>query len=146
MTVKKEEAVKEKKVKKEIKSNISATGRRKTSIARVWIKNGTGQLKINNEELNKRWGREELRYQILEPLLLTNTLNKFDVSVNVKGGGVSGQAGAISHGIARALILADASLRRVLKTNGLLTRDPRMKERKKYGRKRARKGYQYRKR
>lgn len=143
MTVKKEEAVKEKKTKKSV---LCATGRRKTSVARVWIKNGTGQIKINNEDIDKRFAREELKYEILEPLILTSMLNKYDFIVNVRGGGVSGQAGAISHGIARALLLVDASLRKIIKPHGLLTRDPRMKERKKYGRKRARKGYQYRKR
>lgn len=146
MTVKKEETVKEKKSKKESKSNFNATGRRKTAIARVWLKNGTGLIKVNNNDFEKNFGREELKHQILEPLIVTNNLNKYDILINVRGGGVSGQAGAISHGIARALLLVDSSLRKVLKTNGLLTRDPRMKERKKYGRKRARKGYQYRKR
>ena len=132
--------------KKSQKERIYATGRRKTAIARVWLSPGEGHITINRKDMDTYWGRLDLKSLILEPIVVTNTQNKYNYFITVKGGGISGQAGAISHAISRVLVQADSALRKTLKINGLLTRDPRKKERKKYGRKRARKGYQYRKR
>lgn len=123
-----------------------AVGRRKTAIARVRITPGEGRVIINEKTPIQYLGRRILEMQVLQPLKLTDSLRRFDVSVKVAGGGVSGQAGAIAHGLARALIEFDAELRGTLKKAGLLTRDPREKERKKYGLKRARKAPQYTKR
>ena len=109
------------------------TGRRKSSVARVRLYNGTGSVKINNRDIDEYFGLETLKLIVRQPLALTGNGEKFDVVVSVNGGGVSGQAGAIRHGIARALLQYDENLRPVLKKAGLLTRDPRMKERKKYG-------------
>ena len=114
------------------------TGRRKKSIARVYLTPGTGKITINKRDIDEYFG--------LEPLAATETEGKFDVLVNVKGGGYTGQAGAIRHGVARALLEADAEYRPVLKAAGFLTRDPRMKERKKYGLKAARRAPQFSKR
>jgi small subunit ribosomal protein S9 len=123
------------------------TGRRKTSTARVYLRPGKGKLEINGEMWNKHFGERPLIEQIIKaPLKETHTLTKYDILVNVTGGGVVGQAGAIRHGIARALILANPALRPALKHAGFLTRDPRMKERKKYGQKGARKRFQFSKR
>jgi small subunit ribosomal protein S9 len=122
------------------------TGRRKTSVARVRLLPGSGTVLINGKRLEEAFPRLAHQFFILEPLKVTNTLDKYNVVVKVEGGGVSGQAGAIRHGIARALLVADESLRPVLRRYGLLTRDPRVKERKKYGLKRARKAPQYTKR
>jgi small subunit ribosomal protein S9 len=122
------------------------TGRRKTAIARVRLTPGEGRVIINEKTPIAYLGQRILEMQVLEPLKLTDSLRRFDVSIKVVGGGVSGQAGAIAHGIARALILYDIESRPVLKKAGLLTRDARMKERKKYGLKRARKAPQYTKR
>ncbi len=122
------------------------TGRRKTAIARVRITPGEGRVMINEKSPLQYLGRRVLEMEVLQPLRLTDSLRRFDVSVKVVGGGVSGQAGAIAHGISRALIEYDVELRPVLKKAGLLTRDARMKERKKYGLKRARKAPQYTKR
>lgn len=122
------------------------TGRRKMSIARVRLLPGSGKITINKRELDDYFGLETLKMIVRSPLVLTNTLTKFDVSVNVYGGGTTGQAGAIRHGIARALLVAEPALRPALKKAGYLTRDPRMKERKKYGLHAARRAPQFSKR
>ena len=122
------------------------TGRRKKSIARVYLVPGTGKITINKRDIDEYLGLETLKLIVRQPLAATETADKFDVIVNVRGGGVSGQAGAIRHGIARALCQADADYRPVLKKAGFLTRDPRMKERKKYGLKAARRAPQFSKR
>ena len=122
------------------------TGRRKTSIARVWLRPGIGNILINRRAFEEYFPRETLRMVICQPLQLTSTLGQFDALVNVGGGGPSGQAGAVRHGIARALLEFDDKLRQALKRAGCLTRDPRMKERKKYGQPGARSKFQYSKR
>lgn len=123
------------------------TGRRKTAVARVrLLPNGSGEFIVNGRELGQYFNREDLRIMSKQPLKLTRTENMYNVMVNVNGGGISGQAGAIKHGLARALEKSDSSLRDELKKAGYLTRDPRMRERKKYGRKGARARYQYSKR
>lgn len=122
------------------------TGRRKSSVARVYLTPGTGKITINKTDIDEYFGLETLKVVVRQPLNATETLDKFDVQVNVKGGGYTGQAGAIRHGIARALVEADAEYRPVLKAAGYLTRDPRMKERKKYGLKSARRAPQFSKR
>ncbi len=122
------------------------TGRRKKSIARVRLFPGTGTFTVNKRDLENYFGYETLKMIARAPLTLTNNLSKYDVFVNVYGGGTTGQAGAIRHGIARALIVADPALRAELKKAGFLTRDPRMKERKKYGLKAARRAPQFSKR
>lgn len=122
------------------------TGRRKHSVARVRLLPGDGKIMINRREMNDYFGLETLRLIVKQPLLLTETLDRYDVYVNVYGGGVAGQAGAVRHGIARALLKVDANLRPALKKAGLLTRDARMKERKKYGLKAARRAPQFSKR
>jgi len=124
----------------------SATGRRKTSVARVRLVPGNGQVIINNRELTEYFGKKTLEMIVKQPLVLTKTEGRFNVLANVHGGGISGQAGAIRMGIARALIKADPDMRPVLKRAGFLTRDPRMKERKKYGLKGARRAPQFSKR
>lgn len=121
-------------------------GRRKESVARVRLRPGTGKIKVNGREFEEYFPRETHRIQVLRPLETVGALKKFDVLALLSGGGSSGQAGALKHGIARALILSDGDLRTVLKRNGFLTRDPRAKERKKYGQKRARKNFQFSKR
>jgi small subunit ribosomal protein S9 len=123
-----------------------ATGRRKSSTARVWLKPGEGRITINNRDLNTYFGLETAKMVIFQPLELTGTLGQFDISVNVQGGGIKGQAGAIRHGITRGLLAVKEEFRDVLKKAGLITRDPRVKERKKYGQKGARKRFQYSKR
>jgi small subunit ribosomal protein S9 len=123
-----------------------AVGRRKTAIARVRLQAGDGRVLINEKSPMQYLGQRRLEQVVLQPLRLTDTLRRYDVSVKVEGGGVSGQAGAIAHGISRALIETDEEFRPTLKKAGLLTRDARMKERKKYGLKRARKAPQYTKR
>lgn len=125
---------------------FSAVGRRKTSIARVRLHPGDGDIKVNDKAMAEFFSRETLRGIVKQPLELTSTSGKFNVVANVSGGGESGQAGAVRHGIARALLASDAAFRGVLKKAGLLTRDPRMKERKKYGQKGARKRFQFSKR
>ena len=122
------------------------TGRRKKSVARVRLVPGSGNVTINKRDIENYFGLETLRTIVNQPLVLTNTKNSYDVLVNVHGGGISGQAGAIRHGISRALLKADETLRGELKRAGFLTRDPRMKERKKYGLKKARKAPQFSKR
>src|SRR5262245_7844496 len=122
------------------------TGRRKTSIARVRLMSGTGKITVNGRTFENYFPMESLRGAAAQPLTVTGMADKFDARINVQGGGPSGQAGAVRHGIARALLVADANLRSTLKAEGLLTRDPRMKERKKYGQPGARKRFQYSKR
>jgi small subunit ribosomal protein S9 len=122
------------------------TGRRKTSTARVYLRPGAGEVQINRKQFDRYFPNETLRMIIRQPLHLTETVNKFDIVVNVNGGGPAGQAGAIRHGITRALINFNADLRPTLKQAGLVTRDPRIKERKKYGQKGARKRFQFSKR
>ena len=122
------------------------TGRRKTSVARVRLSPGDGALMINDRSSSEYFGRRDLETVVTQPLRATDTFGRFSLSVRVSGGGVAGQAGAVCHGIARALVAADPELRAVLKKAGLLTRDSREKERKKYGLKRARKAPQYTKR
>jgi len=122
------------------------TGRRKKSVARVRLIPGNGKVTINDRSIDEYFGLETLKVIVKQPLVLTDTLGKFDVVCKVSGGGFTGQAGAIRHGIARALLEADESLRNILKKVGYLTRDPRMKERKKYGLKKARRAPQFSKR
>ena len=122
------------------------TGRRKSSVARVYIKPGTGKITINKRDIDDYFGLETLKVIVRQPFAATDTVNKFDVNVTVKGGGYTGQAGAIRHGIARALLSVDEDYRPLLKKAGYLTRDPRMKERKKYGLKAARRAPQFSKR
>ena len=122
------------------------TGRRKSSVARVYLMPGTGKVTINKKDMDDYFGYDTLKVIARQPLELTSTADKFDVLVNVHGGGYTGQAGAIRHGIARALCEADAEYRPILKKAGYLTRDPRMKERKKYGLKKARRAPQFSKR
>ena len=123
-----------------------ATGRRKKAVARVILLPGDGKIKVNHRTFETYFNRETHRLLIMQPFSITNTKGKFDLRVNVVGGGLSGQAIAVRHGLSRALTLADMAHRAALKTAGFLTRDPRRKERKKYGRKRARKRFQYSKR
>jgi len=122
------------------------TGRRKNAIARVWVMPGTGNITVNGKELDNYFDKATLVMIVRQPLALTSTLDKYDVVATVKGGGTTGQAGAIRHGLARALVQADAEMRPVLKKAGYMTRDPRMKERRKYGLKKARKASQFSKR
>ncbi|HLQ60838.1 MAG TPA: 30S ribosomal protein S9 [Candidatus Acidoferrales bacterium] len=128
------------------KDTASAAGRRKTAIARVRLLPGEGRMTINGKDPLAYLGRKVLEMEVMQPLKVTESARRFDVSVRVAGGGVSGQAGAIAHGLARALVDQDPELRPALRKAGLLTRDARMKERKKYGLKRARKAPQYTKR
>ena len=122
------------------------TGRRKSSVARVFITPGTGNMTINGRTIDEYFGLETLKVIVRQPIELTGTNGQYDYKITVKGGGTTGQAGAIRHGISRALIEADADFRPVLKKAGFLTRDPRMKERKKYGLKAARRAPQFSKR
>ena len=122
------------------------TGRRKSSVARVYLVPGTGKITINKRDIDEYFGLDTLKVNVRQPLVATETSDKFDVLVNVKGGGYTGQAGAIRHGISRALLTVDGDYRPVLKKAGFLTRDPRMKERKKYGLKAARRAPQFSKR
>jgi len=122
------------------------TGRRKTSTARVYLRPGTGAITVNRREFESYFPNEALQMIIRQPLRLTETVGKFDILVNVDGGGTAGQAGAVRHGITRALMEYNADLRPTLKKAGLVTRDPRQKERKKYGQKGARKRFQFSKR
>ena len=122
------------------------TGRRKSSVARVRVYNGTGKITINDRDIEEYFGLETLKLIVRQPLALTDTMDKFDIVCRVAGGGVTGQAGAIRHGLARALLQFDENLRPALKKAGFLTRDPRLKERKKYGLKGARRAPQFSKR
>lgn len=123
-----------------------ATGKRKTAIARTWLVPGNGQITVNNLPIDEYFKIGSARAQVLQPLILTNTREAFDVKVKVIGGGISGQSGAVRHGITRALIQADPDLRQALKRAGFVRRDPRVKERKKYGQKGARARFQFSKR
>ncbi|PIU41794.1 MAG: 30S ribosomal protein S9 [Candidatus Omnitrophica bacterium CG07_land_8_20_14_0_80_42_15] len=123
-----------------------ATGRRKESVARVYLTPGEGKISVNQKPFEGYFNRETHRLIIVQPFKATKTLGKYDIRATVSGGGIGGQAGALRHGIARALAAIDETLRVVLRKDGYLTRDPRAKERKKYGRKRARKRFQYSKR
>ncbi|RKY64564.1 MAG: 30S ribosomal protein S9 [Candidatus Latescibacterota bacterium] len=125
---------------------FSARGGRKEATARVWLRPGSGAFEVNGRDAAEYFKRETLLTQVLQPLQLTGTLGKFDILARVKGGGLSGQAGAVRLAIARALVLYDPSLRKPLKKAGMLTRDPREKERKKYGLVKARKAFQFSKR
>jgi small subunit ribosomal protein S9 len=123
-----------------------ATGKRKNAVARVWIKPGKGKITVNTREVEKYFARPVLRMLITQPFVACNRLNEFDVVCNVVGGGLSGQAGALRHGISKALTYYEPALRPVLKTGGFLTRDSRIVERKKFGRKKARRSFQFSKR
>jgi len=123
-----------------------ATGKRKSAIARVWMKPGAGKIIVNEHELENYFSLDTARVMVFQPLELTGTVGQFDISVTVKGGGIKGQAGAIRHGITRALLAIKDESRPVLKKAGLITRDSRVKERKKYGQKGARKKFQFSKR
>jgi small subunit ribosomal protein S9 len=127
-------------------AEYSATGRRKTSVARVRLAHGVGKMLVNGREFKQYFPTEAVRNFVEQPMTVTDTLKRFDVIATLSGGGIIGQAGALRHGIARALTLADSNLREALKSNGFLTRDPRMKERKKYGQPGARKRFQFSKR
>ncbi|MCX6357102.1 MAG: 30S ribosomal protein S9 [Candidatus Aureabacteria bacterium] len=126
--------------------NLKATGRRKTSIATVRLVAGTGQIKVNGRPIQEYFKTEQLRVVVAQPLALTGSEAKYDVTATVRGGGIAGQAGAMRHSLARALSQTGDAVRQALKLAGLLTRDPRMKERKKYGRAGARKRFQFSKR
>ncbi len=132
--------------KKSEKIVFCGTGRRKKSIARVRLVEGKGDITVNGVSLDEYFGTEILKVIVKQPLTATNTVSKYDIICKVEGGGYTGQAGAVRHGIARALLEANSEYRPILKTNGFLTRDPRMKERKKYGLKKARKAPQFSKR
>ena len=132
--------------KKAVSAKFYGTGRRKSSIARVYVTAGTGKITINKRDIDEYFGLETLKVIVRQPLVATDTTDKYDVTVNVHGGGTTGQAGAIRHGISRALLKVDADFRPTLKAAGCLTRDPRMKERKKYGLKAARRAPQFSKR
>ncbi|MCR5778763.1 MAG: 30S ribosomal protein S9 [Lachnospiraceae bacterium] len=129
-----------------VANKFYGTGRRKSSVARVYLVPGNGEIKINKKSIDEYFGLETLKMIVRQPLVATQTEGRFDVLVNVYGGGYTGQAGAIRHGISRALLEVDAEYRPVLKKEGFLTRDPRMKERKKYGLKAARRAPQFSKR
>ena len=128
------------------KEQFYGTGRRKSAVARVYLRPGKGSIVVNKRDIEEYFGLETLKTIVRQPLVATDTLGKFDVIVNVKGGGTTGQAGAVRHGIARALLKVDAEYRKTLKAEGFLTRDPRMKERKKPGLKSARRAPQFSKR
>ena len=128
------------------KNFFYGTGRRKSSIARVRLLNGNGKITINGKDMEEYFGVDTLKVIVKQPLVATNTLDKYDVVAKVTGGGISGQAGAVRHGISRALLEANTEYRPTLKVAGFLSRDPRMKERKKYGLKKARRAPQFSKR
>lgn len=127
-------------------TSFYGTGKRKSSIARVWLKPGSGNITVNHKSLDEYFGRETSKMVVKQPLELTENVDKFDIFVTVKGGGDSGQAGAIKHGITKALLEVDVALRGVLKKAGFITRDSRIKERKKYGKAAARRSFQFSKR
>jgi len=127
-------------------STTHAIGRRKTSVARIYLKEGKGSITVNHRELNNYFSTSMLQYKVNQPFSLTETLGKYDVKVNVEGGGITGQAEAIRLGISRALVSINPEFRTLLKPEGLMTRDPRMVERKKFGQKKARKRFQFSKR
>ena len=134
------------KIKLDFKDSNYATGRRKKSVARVWIKKGSGKIYVNGKEMNQYFKRPVHQLIVVMPLQETNVINKLDVKCNVRGGGLSGQAGAIIHGISRALVKTDSTLKKTLKKNKFTTRDSRKVERKKYGHKKARRSFQFSKR
>jgi len=136
----------EKKANRDAKGRAYATGRRKDAVARVWIKPGLGRITVNGKEENIYFARPVLRMILRQPLIAANRDGQFDVIVTVAGGGLSGQAGAVRHGISRALVAYEPGLRPVLKPGGFLTRDPRVVERKKYGHPKARRSFQFSKR
>ena len=127
-------------------SRYYGTGKRKNAVAKVWLSNGEGTITVNDRTTGHYFGRASLEALIMQPFEVTETVGKFNVFVRAHGGGISGQAGAVRHGIAKALVESDPDMRPVLRKLGYLTRDPRVKERKKYGRKRARRGFQFSKR
>ena len=127
-------------------TSTHAIGRRKTSVARVYIKEGSGNVSVNKRELSNYFSTAQLQYKVNQPFSMTETLGKYDVKVNVEGGGITGQAEAIRLGISRALVSINPDFRAVLKPDGLMTHDPRMVERKKFGQKKARKRFQFSKR
>lgn len=127
-------------------NQLAGTGRRKTAVARVRIVAGNGRIVVNGRELKEYFGRPTLQLVVRSPLQITGVEGKYDVLANVRGGGLAGQAGAVRHGISRALLLLEGEMRKPLKVAGMLTRDPRMKERRKYGLKKARKAPQFSKR
>ena len=133
-------------VKLDFKDTKYATGRRKKSIAKVWLKKGSGNVYVNGKKMNDYFQKQNLRTAIFRPLTLVNRQSEFDVICSVKGGGLSGQAGAIIHGLARAILLFEPDLKQILKKEKLTTRDSRAVERKKYGRKKARRSFQFSKR
>jgi small subunit ribosomal protein S9 len=127
-------------------ANFYGTGKRKSSVARVWLKPGSGRITVNSKSLEDYFGRETSKMVVRQPLELTENIDKFDINVTVRGGGDSGQAGAIKHGITKALMEFDVNLRAMLKKAGFITRDSRVKERKKYGKAAARRSFQFSKR
>ncbi|HET6419728.1 MAG TPA: 30S ribosomal protein S9 [Geobacteraceae bacterium] len=127
-------------------TNFYGTGKRKSSIARVWLKPGTGKIMINNKSIDDYFGRETSKMVVMQPLEITENVDKYDIFVTVRGGGDSGQAGAIKHGITKALLEVDVAMRGTLKKAGFITRDSRVKERKKYGKAAARRSFQFSKR
>ncbi len=127
-------------------ASFYGTGKRKSSIARVWLKPGTGKITINNKSIDDYFGRETSKMVVMQPLEITENVDKYDIFVTVRGGGDSGQAGAIKHGITKALLELDVALRGTLKKAGFITRDSRVKERKKYGKAAARRSFQFSKR
>lgn len=131
---------------KKKQERLYSTGKRKNAIARVWITSGSGKIIVNNKLMHDYFQREVLKNFVLQPFSLTNTVNQYDVFCTVKGGGCSGQAGAISHGVTKALNLLNSDFHKTLRKSGLLTRDSRVVERKKYGRHKARKSTQFSKR
>ena len=135
-----------KKIKLDFKDSKYATGRRKRSIAKVWVKKGSGNIYVNGMKMNEYFKRPVHQIIVTWPLEVSKSLNSYDVKCSVKGGGLSGQAGAIIHGLSRALVSIDSNLKKTLKKNKLVTRDSRKVERKKYGRKKARRSFQFSKR
>lgn len=129
-----------------VKNLALGTGRRKTAVARVFLREGNGNISVNGKNVDEYFGNPSFVYVVKQPLSVTGTETKYDILINVKGGGPSGQAGACRHGIARALVTYDETNRKSLKANGFLTRDPRMVERKKYGQRGARRKFQFSKR
>jgi len=129
-----------------MEKRFSATGKRKSSIARIWMKAGSGKIEVNGKTMDEYLTRDTAKMVVMQPLELTNNVGKYDISVNVMGGGISGQAGAIKHGITKALLEINEADRGVLKKAGFITRDSRIKERKKYGQRGARRRFQFSKR